>query len=63
MQLFQQLIGSDADADNFLEPALKLAQKRVIVKRPDYAPFIAKKAPHFSRETKNHRFDVYLTSL
>jgi len=31
-----------------------------VVKRPDYADFLAQKAPHFSRETKNHRFDVYV---
>ncbi|WP_439259007.1 class I SAM-dependent methyltransferase [Lonepinella sp. BR2930] len=63
MRLFQHLVGADEDADQLLAPALQLAQKRVVVKRPDYAEFLAQKAPQFSRETKNHRFDVYLTSL
>ncbi|WP_386695178.1 class I SAM-dependent methyltransferase [Lonepinella sp. MS14435] len=60
MRFFQQLVGADLDADLLLTTALKLAQKRVVVKRPDYAGFLAEKAPHFSRTTKNHRFDVYL---
>ncbi|MFK3557653.1 class I SAM-dependent methyltransferase [Pasteurella multocida] len=61
MRVFQHLVGADLDADHLLEPALALANKRVVVKRPDYAPFLAQQAPHFSRETKNHRFDIYLT--
>ena len=63
MRLFQHLVGADSDADELLEPALKIAQKRVVVKRPDYAEFLAQKPPHFSRETKNHRFDIYSTSI
>lgn len=59
MRLFQHLVGADLDADQLLEPALKLARKRVVVKRPDYAEFLAQNRPHFSRETKNHRFDIY----
>lgn len=59
MRLFQHLVGADEDADCLLEPAMHIAQKRVVVKRPDYAQFLAQKAPHFSRETKNHRFDIY----
>lgn len=60
MRVFQHLVGADEDADDLLAPALQIAQKRVVVKRPDYAQFLAEKAPHFSRETKNHRFDIYL---
>lgn len=59
MRVFQHLVGADLDADQLLQPALALAQKRVVVKRPDYAEFLANQAPHFSRETKNHRFDIY----
>ncbi|MFQ1049290.1 class I SAM-dependent methyltransferase [Avibacterium paragallinarum] len=59
MRIFQHLVGADEDADQLLAPALQIAQKRVVVKRPDYATFLAEKAPHFSRETKNHRFDIY----
>lgn len=60
MRVFQHLVGADIDADNLLEPALKLARKRVVVKRPDYADFLAQIPPHFSHETKNHRFDIYV---
>ena len=60
MRVFQHLVGADLDADELLAPALQLARHRVVVKRPDYADFLAQKAPHFSRETKNHRFDVYV---
>ncbi|OOF42324.1 DNA polymerase I [Rodentibacter rarus] len=60
MRVFQHLVGADLDADELLLPALHLARKRVVVKRPDYAEFLAQKSPHFSRETKNHRFDIYL---
>ena len=43
-----------------LAPALQLARQRVVVKRSDYTDLLAQKTPHFSRETKNHRFDVYV---
>lgn len=60
MRVFQHLVGADLDADELLAPALQLARKRVVVKRPDYAEFLCEKQPHFSRETKNHRFDIYM---
>ncbi|MDP8098729.1 class I SAM-dependent methyltransferase [Pasteurella atlantica] len=60
MRVFQHLVGEDLDADQFLETAKNLASKRVVVKRPDYAPFLADQKPDFSQKTKNHRFDIYL---
>lgn len=60
MRIFQQLLGPDQDADKLLEPALALASKRVVVKRPDNAPFLAGIAPNMSIKSKKHRFDVYL---
>ena len=63
MRVFQHLVGADLDSDDFFLPAKSLARKRVVVKRPDYAPFIAAQKPDFSQETKNHRFDVYLSHL
>lgn len=60
MRVFQHLVGADLDADSLLSPALTLAKKRVVVKRPAYAPFLAEKRPDIIRETKNHRFDIYL---
>lgn len=63
MRVFQSLVGADLDADTLLAPALKLAKKRVVVKRPDYAEYLAQQKPQFSRETKNHRFDIYSTMI
>ncbi len=62
MRVFQELVGADLDADLLLSQALYLANKRVVVKRPDYAPFLDKKSPNIFRKTKNHRFDIYVTS-
>lgn len=59
MRIFQQLVGSDLDSDSLLEPARRLAKKRVVVKRPDYAPFLAEQKPTAEIKTKNHRFDIY----
>lgn len=62
MRLFQQLLGPDDDADLLLEPAISIAKERVVVKRPDYAPFLADKKPHSQIKSKKHRFDIYLAS-
>ncbi|MEG9476618.1 class I SAM-dependent methyltransferase [Mannheimia sp. HC-2023] len=61
MRVFQHLVGADLDSDDFFLPAKALAKKRVVVKRPDYAPFLADQKPDFSHMTKNHRFDIYLS--
>lgn len=63
MRLFQTLLGVDEDADDLLEPALKLAKQRVVVKRPDTAPYLNDKQPNMSIKGKKLRFDVYLTNL
>jgi 16S rRNA (guanine1516-N2)-methyltransferase len=60
MRLFQQLLGPDEDADSLLQPALQLAQKRVVVKRPAAAPWLDKKKPHIEMTGRANRFDVYL---
>lgn len=62
MRAFHDVVGSDTDADALLAPALKLAQKRVVVKRPGYADFLAQKAPTMSVSGKNNRFDVYINA-
>lgn len=41
MFVFQQVIGEDKDIIEFLELALDLAVKRVVLKRPSYAPPLA----------------------
>ena len=60
MRVFQHLVGADLDAPDFLPIARQLARKRVIVKRPDYAPPLGDYAVNFTLATKNHRFDIYL---
>ncbi len=60
MRVFQSLVGADADADALLDPALALARKRVVVKRPDYAKWLDQQKPSMSIETKKNRFDVYV---
>lgn len=59
MRVFQSLVGADDDADSLLAPAIALAKRRVVVKRPDYAePLAGQKAPS-AVTTKSHRFDIY----
>ncbi|MBE1277054.1 class I SAM-dependent methyltransferase [Enterovibrio baiacu] len=60
MRVFQSLVGADNDADGLFAPAYELATKRVVVKRPDYAEFLAEKTPSTQIETKKNRFDVYV---
>lgn len=62
MRVFQTLVGDDADADDLLTPALAIATKRVVVKRPDYAPFLNDKTPSTQIKTKKNRFDVYVNA-
>lgn len=61
MFLFQQVIGEDLDIDDFLAIALSLAQKRVVIKRPNYAPPLiigTKERSHFV-DGGQCRFDCY----
>ncbi|MDR9826946.1 class I SAM-dependent methyltransferase [Vibrio sp. FNV 38] len=60
MRVFQSLVGADNDADDLWQPAMTLASKRLVVKRPDYAPYLADQAPSMKIETKKNRFDVYV---
>lgn len=62
MRVFQTLVGADEDADLLLPDALQKASKRVVVKRPDYAPFLNEKAPSMQIKTKKNRFDVYVNA-
>ncbi len=59
MRVFQSLVGADEDADVLLEPARRLAKKRIVVKRPDYAPPLAGVVTQSAVVTKSHRFDIY----
>jgi 16S rRNA (guanine1516-N2)-methyltransferase len=61
MVLLQELLGKDDDADKLFELALSCATVRVVVKRPRFAPNMARRLPNFSLVGKSSRFDVYLT--
>lgn len=60
MRVFRAVVGEDADADALLAPALAAAKKRVVVKRPRLAPWLADKKPSLVMEGKSGRFDIYL---
>jgi 16S rRNA (guanine1516-N2)-methyltransferase len=60
MQIFRDLTGGDPDADALLSPALAAARRRVVVKRPARAPWLAGRSPSLSFEGSQARFDVYL---
>jgi 16S rRNA (guanine1516-N2)-methyltransferase len=62
MQMFRSLVGDDTDADQLLGLALGVATRRVVVKRPVHAPFLAQKKPTHSFVGKTARFDMYLVS-
>lgn len=60
MAFFRDLVGHDEDADTLLPNALRIAEYRVVVKRPKQAPFLNKHSPTYSLEGKSGRFDVYV---
>jgi len=62
MRMLQEVVGQDTDADALLKLALTVATNRVVVKRPDYAGFLAEIQPQTFIKTKKHRFDIYLSN-
>ncbi|WP_166805141.1 class I SAM-dependent methyltransferase [Nitrosococcus wardiae] len=61
MRLLRALVGKSENVFLLLEGALKCARQRVVVKRPRLASPVAGLKPDFAIESKNTRFDVYLT--
>ncbi|OZG70602.1 SAM-dependent methyltransferase [Hahella sp. CCB-MM4] len=59
MRVFKDLVGSDSDSDSLLPYALAAPVKRVVVKRPKPAPFLADKKPTMQITGKSGRFDIY----
>ncbi|CAM3649432.1 class I SAM-dependent methyltransferase [Rheinheimera salexigens] len=62
MRAFHHVVGDDNDADALLPLARALAIKRVVVKRPVNAEFLANTAPTMSLTGKSNRFDVYVNA-
>lgn len=60
MQLLRELTGGDADADALLAPALASGARRVVVKRPSKAPWLAGTKPSLTLDGTQLRFDIYL---
>lgn len=59
MRFFRALVGDDSDAGELLELALKVATKRVVVKRPSKGERLAGRKPHGVLPGKTVRFDLY----
>ncbi|RTZ59668.1 MAG: hypothetical protein DSZ33_04050 [Gammaproteobacteria bacterium] len=59
IQLIRSVVGDDADSRELFQAALEAAGKRVVVKRPHYAPPLAA-GVHHSIKSKLLRYDVYL---
>ena len=61
MRLLHELAGPDTDSDNLLTIARQVAKKRVVVKRPKSAPFVGGQKPSTATESKNTRYDIYVS--
>lgn len=60
MQILQKLLGKDEDTQELLNTSLKVAQKRVVVKRPKGAENLTEVKPTYTVESKKTRYDVYV---
>jgi 16S rRNA (guanine1516-N2)-methyltransferase len=61
MRMFRSLVGEDADAHRLLQAALRVARRRVVVKRPRRGELLGPDPDH-QLEGKSTRFDIYLTA-
>ncbi len=60
MQILQTLLGKDEDTEELLNIALKVAKKRVVVKRPKGAENLSSIKPTYQVNSKKTRYDVYI---
>src|SRR3546814_15391075 len=60
MQILRELTGSDPDANTLLRPALAIARRRVVVKRPSHAPFLVGHEPPVPLTGKQARHHAYM---
>lgn len=58
MQYLQKVVGEDKDADLLIEIAIQKAKRRVVVKRPPYAPSYTR--PHITYKARTHCFDIFI---
>jgi len=62
MALLQLLLGHQHDGGEMLEHGLKLAKKRVVVKRAKLAPHLSAVKPDIEFKGSSSRYDVYLVT-
>jgi len=62
-RILQLLAAIDSSPERLLAPALEVASKRVLVKRPRKAPCLTDLSPSHRHIGKTIRFDVYLTGI
>ena len=60
MYLLQKLLGHDENNSELLAVAVKLARKRVVVKRAKLSPHISAEKPDIEFKGSSSRYDVYL---
>ena len=61
MRDLRAIVGDDLDADALFIAACKIAQKRVVVKRPRFAPLISDSKPTLTiSSNSSSRYDIYL---
>ncbi len=60
LRIIRDIVGPDLDAESLFQMALKVAKKRVVVKRSIQAPTISKLKPNFSLIGKKNRYDIYI---
>ena len=60
MQLLQMLLGKDEDTKELLDISLKVARKRVVVKRPKGANNLSTIKPTYQVISKKTRYDIYI---
>jgi 16S rRNA (guanine1516-N2)-methyltransferase len=59
MQVLQNVVGQDQDAEELVKIALHRAKKRVVVKRGLSDPTLVR-TPDFTLKGKSQRFDIYI---
>lgn len=60
MQILQALLGKDEDTEELLNIALKVARRRVVVKRPKGADSLTNTKPTYQVNSKKTRYDIYI---
>ena len=61
LRILREIVGEDQDAASLLHGALRIAKKRVVIKRPLHAPLLDNDVkPSIVYKGKTSRFDVYL---